>query len=94
MRAITLTLAGAVLAMGVAASSAQAAPSALSPLKNAGTESLVQKTHGWHRGCVWWRGWSHRHLRNGRAVSCRIWKPRRHCYVNRRGVRVCVWRRW
>lgn len=91
MRTFTVTVAGAVLAIGLAMSPAKAAPGGLAPLKSVTTsDSLVQKTHGWHRYCVTWRGWRHRHVRRG-VVSCR---PRarwsRYCYFNRRGVRVCV----
>lgn len=92
MRTLTFSLAGAALALSLAMSSAQAAPSGLTLLKEAAPAgSLVEKTHGWHHSCVRWRGWWHRHRSNGRAVSC--WHHRhRHCYINRRGARVCVWR--
>ena len=97
-RKLIIAFAGAALSFGVAASAANAAPAGLTPLsKIAGSESLVEKTHGWHRACVRGpRGWRHRHVR-GRTISC---GPRarvrvRDCHVNRRGKRVCVWRwRW
>jgi len=94
-RKFAFALAGAVLGLGVAVSAASAAPGSLAPLHGAANaDSLVQKTHGFHRSCVNHRGWWHRHVSRGRAVSCRV-RPRvyRHCYFDRRGKRVCVWRR-
>lgn len=95
-----LAMAGAALGVGLAVSTARAAPAGagLAPLQEAiGSGNLVEKTHGWHRYCARWpgRGWWHRHVRRG-FVSCRPrWRsrPYRYCYTNRRGVRVCVWRR-
>ncbi len=98
MRMFSAAIAGAVLAVGLAMSPAQAAPGGLSPLKSVTTQdSLVQKTHGWHSYCSTnRRGWRHRHVRGRGTVSCgryvrpRHWRGSRHCYWNHRGVRVCV----
>ena len=95
MKKLALAIAGAALAAGLSMSSAQAAPGGLAPLKGVTTSSdtLVQKTHGWHSYCATSRrGWRHRHVRRG-TVSCGPrWRKTRHCYFNRRGVRVCVFR--
>ncbi len=97
MRVMGLSIAGAALMFGLAMAPAQAAPGGLAPLGSVvNSDSLVQKTHGWHGYCTRdRRGWSHRHVR-GRTVSCgrhvrpRHWRGGRYCYFNRRGVRVCV----
>lgn len=95
-RKFLFAIAGAVLGSGVAMFSAQAAPGALSPLKGViSSETLVDKAHGRHRACVRWRGRWHRHVgRRHRAVSCAPrWRRYRDCFWDRRGRRVCVWRR-
>ncbi|MCL4765563.1 MAG: hypothetical protein KJZ80_04985 [Hyphomicrobiaceae bacterium] len=95
-RRFVLVMAGAALSFGLVVSTAQAAPAGLAPLKETATSgNLVGKTHGWHRRCVRYRGWRHRHVRRG-AVSCRPrwrWRRYRHCFIDRRGLRICVWRR-
>ncbi|HEX7076671.1 MAG TPA: hypothetical protein VF226_21735 [Hyphomicrobiaceae bacterium] len=95
-RTAVFAIAGAVFGVGVAVSGVQAAPSALSDLMGAtNSQSLVEEVHGRHRACVRWRGWWHRHVgwRN-RTVACGPrWRRYRHCFWDRRGRRVCVWRR-
>lgn len=93
-RKIVIAVAGAVLGLGLAVSTAHAAPGTLAPLQAAtNTDSIIHKAHGFHRSCVRHRGWWHRHVGRGRTVAC---GPRlrryRHCFRNRRGDRVCVWR--
>ena len=94
-RKFIFAIAGAALGLGVAVSAANAAPGTLAPLNGAAAaDSLVQKTHGFHRSCVRFRGWWHRHSFRGRSVSCFVRpRPYRDCFFDRRGRRVCVWRR-
>ena len=66
-----------------------AAISNLGAIKNAGAaqSSLVEKTHGWHRTCMWGlNGW-HRHIPGVGRVQCTTHK----CWTNSWGIRRCRW---
>lgn len=93
-RKLIIAFAGAALGLGIAASAAQATPAGLAPLSGMANDSLVEKTHGWHRACVRGPGgWWHRHVRGG-VIACGP-RPRarfRDCFIGPRGYRVCVWR--
>lgn len=93
-RRLIMTLAGVALGWGIAMSPVQAAPTSpnsLAAISSFGT-SLAEKTHAWHRQCVRGpRGFRHRHVRGG-VVACGPRARHRHCFMNRRGHRVCVWR--
>ncbi|MCB1549033.1 MAG: hypothetical protein KDJ41_14540 [Hyphomicrobiaceae bacterium] len=97
-----MPLLAVMLALGLSVTSASAAtvsPSldALKSLSGAGT--LVEKTHGCHRGCAWGpvRGWWHRHVGpHCRPTACvgprhRHWRWRHHrrCWIDRWGHRRC-----
>ena len=66
---------------------AASAAASLAPLKPLNIEqSMVQKTHGWHRLCR--RGFTdwHRHIPGVGRVTC----ASRRCWINKWGVRRCV----
>lgn len=69
--------------------SAMAAPGgSLSAIKSIATsQTMVEKTHGWHRTCR--RGLSdvHRHIKGVGRATC----SSRRCWKNRFGVRRCTW---
>jgi hypothetical protein len=88
MRFSGLALGAAAIAVaGLISASAPASAVSLAPLKplTAG-QSMVEKTHGWHRLCR--RGFTdwHRHIPGVGRVTC----ASRRCYINRWGVRRCV----
>lgn len=81
MAKIRFVIAGAVIAVGMSLSSAQAAPIGPQGVLAAGG-SLVEKTHGWHHYCAWGPVRYHRHVRGygnvpcyrGPAPRCRGWR--------------------
>lgn len=84
---------GAALLLAAAAFSASgpatAAPGgALGALKaQTAEQSMVEKTHGWHRSCRrGLNGW-HRHIPGVGRQQC----SSRRCWTNRWGVRRCTW---
>jgi hypothetical protein len=84
--AAALAVAG-LMSLSAPASATPAAP--LSLLKSAAAEqSMVEKTHGWHRSCR--RGFTdiHRHIPGVGRSTC----TSRRCWTNRWGVRRCTWR--
>ncbi|MEQ1718605.1 MAG: hypothetical protein ABL907_21905 [Hyphomicrobium sp.] len=79
----------AALIVAASAPSSAAPGAPLSLLKSAAAEqSMVEKTHGWHRSCR--KGWSdvHRHIRGVGRVTC----TSRRCWTNSYGLRRCTWR--
>lgn len=85
-----LTISAAVVAgsLMLAAVPASAAPGAnLGGLTGLSQESLVEKTHGWHRTCMWGLGGWHKHVRGVGRVQCTT----RKCWRNRFGVKRCRW---
>ena len=90
MRFTGMALGAAAIAFAglLPASVPASAGAGLAPLKPLGLEqSMVEKTHGWHRTCR--RGFTdwHRHIPGVGRVSCKT----RRCWVNKWGVRRCVW---
>lgn len=87
-----LSLSAIAIAAGLAfaALPALATPAAnLSPLKELNAaQTMVQKTHGWHRKCRRGLNGFHRHVRGVGRVQC---TTSRNCYRNVFGVRVCNW---
>jgi hypothetical protein len=84
------SLAAASLAAAVlfAAPGGAAPVTALSQLKGAeAAQSMVEKTHGWHRTCR--RGLTdvHKHVRGVGRVECHS----RKCWTNSYGVKRCTW---
>lgn len=86
-----ISFAAAALAAGVLVATLPgvAAPSGvLGSLKGLSAEqSMVEKTHGWHRTCR--RGLTdvHKHVPGVGRVTCTV----RRCWVNKWGVKRCVW---
>ena len=87
-----ITLSAAALAAAMFAATlpggAQPSPSALSQLKAAAAEqSIVEKTHGWHRTCR--KGFTdvHKHVKGVGRVTCKT----RRCTTDGLGVKHCVW---
>jgi hypothetical protein len=85
MAKVRLILAGAVTALGMSLSSAQAAPiGVLNEGLLAAGGSLVEKTHGWHPYCAWGPVRYHRHVPGygnvpcyrGPSPRCRAWRHR------------------
>ena len=83
--AVGATIAAAILVSATAQLSA--APAAgFSPLKALSLEqSMVEKTHGWHRRCR--KGWSdwHKHVRGVGRITCST----RRCFKNNWGGTSC-----
>ena len=79
----------AIIAAGLFAVSApsSAAPAAgFGPLKTLSLEqSVVEKTHGWHRKCRKGLNGSHKHARGAGRIQCTTAK----CHVNVFGYKVC-----
>ena len=87
-----ITISGAALAAAMlfatVPGSAQPAMPALSLLKGAAAEqSIVEKTHGWHRTCR--KGFTdvHKHVRGVGRVTCKT----RRCTTDGLGVKHCIW---
>ncbi|MCB1485459.1 MAG: hypothetical protein KDJ17_11265 [Hyphomicrobiaceae bacterium] len=92
MRFSGIALGAAALAAAIAVSAivpATAAPSgSLGVMKSISAEqTMVSKTHGWHRTCR--RGFTdvHRHVPGVGRVAC----TSRRCWKNKWGVRRCRW---
>ena len=85
----TLSAAALAATMFIATLPGGAQPaSALSQLKAAAAgQSMVEKTHGWHRTCR--KGFTdvHKHVRGVGRVTCKT----RRCTTDGVGVKHCVW---
>ena len=79
-----LVVAGGLLAWTLPVS-ATSLPN-LSTMKNGAIEqSMVQKTHGWHRACRKGLNGSHKHVKGVGRIQCTTAK----CYTNIFGYKVC-----
>ncbi len=82
-----LTLSAAIVAAGLAAAALPASAASLSSNLNAlngvsAGQSLIEKTHGWHRKCrLGLNGW-HKHVKGVGRVQCTNHRCDRHghCY--------------
>ena len=90
MRSSRIALGVAVIAaaglIAATAPSNAASTAGLSPLKTLSLEqSVVEKTHGWHRRCR--KGWSdwHKHVRGVGRITCGT----RRCFKNNWGGTSC-----
>ncbi|MGL4396588.1 MAG: hypothetical protein ACRCS9_08630 [Hyphomicrobium sp.] len=81
------TIAAAAVVLAAASLPATAAPQlSLTPLKTiAAEQSVVEKTHGWHRVCRRGLNGVHKHIAGVGRIQCST----RRCWTNKFGIKRC-----